>query len=103
MSISNKGSSDVQAHINVPKLKKQIQACCKTPKVSEFFMKQNSRQKKKTEKQVTATEATLSLQITKFHFPKRSIDCTSKLNKVVSSDSEIARRVSCEEQKLKTP
>jgi len=91
--MAHKGSS----HINTTKLKKQIQVRCKTPKVSELFMKQNSRgkekkrgKKKREQEQVTATEATLSLHIIKLHFPYRSTDCTSKLNKVISSDSETA-------------
>jgi hypothetical protein len=91
----------LQAHVNKTKHKKEIQACCNTPRVSEFSIKQNSRQKNKTEEQVTATEATLSHQGKKCHLPNTSIDCTSKLNQVTCSDSETARKASCEEQKRK--
>lgn len=57
--------------------------------MSSLCNKIQGEKKKKTE-QVTTTEATLSLQIIKLHFPYRSIDCTSKLNKIISSDSETA-------------
>jgi hypothetical protein len=42
MSVANNGSSDLEAHINTAKQKKQIQSCHNTPKVSELFIKQNS-------------------------------------------------------------
>jgi glycyl-tRNA synthetase (class II) len=41
VSVANKGSYDLEAHVNSAKRKKQIQSCSNTPKVSEFFIKQN--------------------------------------------------------------
>jgi hypothetical protein len=50
-----------------------------------FFMKQN----KKTEDRVIATEGTLSFRAVKYHLSYRSVDCTSKLNQDIYSNSEI--------------
>jgi glycyl-tRNA synthetase (class II) len=74
--VANKGSYDLEAHVNSAKHKKQIQSCRNTPKVSDFFIKQNS----KTEERVIATEGALSFRAVKHHLPYRSMDCTSKLN-----------------------
>jgi hypothetical protein len=40
VSVENKDSCDLEAHINTAKHKKQIQSRHNTPNVSEFFMKQ---------------------------------------------------------------
>jgi hypothetical protein len=81
----------LEAHVNSAKHKKQIQSCCNTPEVSEFFIKQNS----KTEEWVIATEGALSFHAVKHHLSYRFMDCTSKLNQGKYSDSEIAKKVSC--------
>jgi glycyl-tRNA synthetase (class II) len=88
MSVANKGSYDLEAHVNSAKHKEQIQSCHNTPKVSEFFIKQNS----KTEERVVATEGELSFLAVKHHLPCRSMDCTSKLNQVLYSDLETAKK-----------
>jgi hypothetical protein len=43
MPVANKGTYDLETHINIAKHKKQIVSCQFTPKASEFFIKQNSR------------------------------------------------------------
>jgi hypothetical protein len=40
VSLANKGSYNLEAHISTAKHKKQIQSCHDTPKVSEFLIKQ---------------------------------------------------------------
>jgi hypothetical protein len=55
VSVTNKGSYDLKAHINTVKHKKHMHSCHNTPNVSEFFIKQNS----KTEEQVTSTKGAL--------------------------------------------
>jgi hypothetical protein len=42
MSVANKGSYDLDAHINTAKHKKQIMSCHNTLKVSDFFVKKTS-------------------------------------------------------------
>jgi hypothetical protein len=56
VSVINKGSYDLEAHLNTAKHKKQIQNCHNTRNVSNFFIKHHS----KTGKRVTATEGALS-------------------------------------------
>jgi hypothetical protein len=82
---------DLEAHVNSAKHKKQTQSCSNTPQVSEFFIKRNS----KTEERIIATEGALSFHAVKHHLSYISMDCTSKLNQVIYSDSEIAKKVSC--------
>jgi hypothetical protein len=84
MSVANKGSYDLEAHINTVKHKKQIRGCHNTTKVSEFYIKQNS----ETEEWVIATERTLSFLVIK-HNLYRSMDCTFKLNQVIPMTASV--------------
>lgn len=68
---------------------KQTQSCHNTRKVIEFVIKQNSR----TEKRVTATEGALSFHSVKHRLSCRYMYCTSKLNQIIYSDSEISKKV----------
>jgi hypothetical protein len=88
MSVANKDNCDLKAHINAAKHKKQIQSCHNTPNVSEFITKQYS----KTEEWVTATDGEVLFHAVKHHLSYISMDCTSKLIKVIYSDLEISKR-----------
>jgi glycyl-tRNA synthetase (class II) len=91
VSVANKGSYDLEAHINTAKHKKQNQSCHSTPNISEPFIKQHS----KTEERVIATEAARSFHAVKHHLSHRPMECISKLNQFIYSNSEIPKNVTC--------
>jgi hypothetical protein len=77
ISVANKGSYGLEAHINSDKdagTHTQIQICYNTPKVSEFSINRI----KKTDERAIATEGALSLYAVKHHLSCRSMGCTSK-------------------------
>jgi hypothetical protein len=90
LSIANEGSNDLETHLNSVTPSKEIQICHNTPKASEFVIKQNS----ETEEWAIATAI-------KHDLPQRSMDCTSELNQVIYSDSEISEKVTCARTKTK--
>jgi hypothetical protein len=73
MSVANKRSYDLEACVNSAKHKKQILSCRNIPKVSEFFIKQNS----EAEGHVIATEGSHSLHAPSDYLPHTSINSAS--------------------------
>jgi len=89
--MAHKGSSHLQTLINRTSWRNKSRCVVKPQRsVSSLWNTIQGGGEPPQKKQVTETAATLSLQITKLHFLYRPIDCTSKLNTVISCDSEKA-------------
>jgi hypothetical protein len=92
VSVANKGNYGSEARSNTAKHKKQIQSCHNIPNVREFFIKPNS----ESEQRQRAVERAVPFRAVKHHLSYRSMNCTSVLNQVICSDSEIYKKVTCE-------
>lgn len=91
ISVSNKGSGDLDRHINSDKHKKNIQNSAGCSKVSSFFLPKFS----KLDDQVSAAEGTVAFHTVNHHLSYRSNDCTSVLFKTLFTDSETAKKYAC--------
>ncbi|XP_051162201.1 uncharacterized protein LOC127282143 [Leptopilina boulardi] len=90
INISNKGASDIEAHIARNKHKRNLQNQCKVVQLDNFVKIGIS----KCENSARAGEATLAFHTVHHHQSFKSTDCTTNLHKLIYKDSEIAQQMS---------
>jgi hypothetical protein len=90
ISITNKGSGDLEIHMNSEKHFRNFRGETSSEKLSKYFVKSNS----KLDESVCAAEDTLAFHTVAHHNSFKSMDCTSKLLKEIFIDSEVAKRIS---------
>lgn len=95
VSVSNKGASDLEAHISSAKHKIAAKGESSSGKLTDYFVRAG-----KTEDAVTAAEGVFAFHNTKHHNSYRSMDCTSALLKKAFPDSETAQK--CSSARTKT-
>ena len=90
ISIANKGSGDLEIHMNSEKHFRNFRGETSSEKLSKYFVKSNS----KLDESVCAAEGTLAFHTVAHHNSFKSMDCTSKLLREIFNDSEVAKRIS---------
>lgn len=88
VSVTNKGSLDLEAHVGTSKHKQNVRGENSSSKISRFLVQPGS------SVEVRAAEGTLAFHCVKHHNSYKSTDCTSALMKKIFPDSEIARKIS---------
>lgn len=97
VSVANKGSADLEAHMATTKHKKAIRSSGgSSSKVTDFFVKPGSQ----CQDQVAAAEATMAFHSVRHHHSYNSNDCTSKLVSKIFPDSEVSRKYACARTKI---
>ncbi|XP_042325766.1 SCAN domain-containing protein 3-like [Sceloporus undulatus] len=97
ISVANKGSQDLEIHLQSQKHKRNAQSYCNIVELSSFFS-----QLSKSTQLVNAAEAALAFHTVSHYSLYRSMDCTPKLNAEIYCDSDIAQSASCPRTKTET-
>lgn len=97
VSISNKGRYDLEQHLASKKHKIALQGGEISKKVTNFFSEKFS----KLEDKVAAIESTLAFHIVKHHQSFRSMNCTASVLKMLFTDSELVKKLSCAKTKTR--
>ncbi|XP_042311019.1 uncharacterized protein LOC121924036 [Sceloporus undulatus] len=90
ISVANKGSQDLEIHLQSQKHKRNAQRCSAITDISSFFS-----QLSESALLINAAEAALAFHTVSHHSLYRSMDCTPKLNAEIYCDSDIAKNMSC--------
>jgi len=90
ISIANKGSGDLEIHMNSEKHFRNFRGETSSEKLTKCFVKSNS----KLDESVCAAEGTVAFRTVAHHNSFKSMDCTSKLLGEMFNDSEVAKRIS---------
>lgn len=90
ISVSNKGSLDLDRHVNSEKHKNSIKNSAGCSKVSDFFTQKFS----KLDENVSAAEGAFAYHTVNHHLSYKTNDCSSNLYKETFHDSEIAKKFS---------
>ena len=91
ISVAHLGSLDLQKHVDTEKHKDSIRNASSKWELTTHFVKKDTGFQSKVE----AAEATLAYHTVVHHSSYKTMDCISKLNSKLFSDSEIAKEVSC--------
>ena len=92
VSVTNKGSADLEAHIARTKHKKAIRVSGGSPsKVTDSFVKAGSQ----CQDQVAAAEATMAFYSVRHHHRYKSNDCTSKVVSKIFPASYVSKKYAC--------
>lgn len=89
VSVANKGSSDLRAHIETTKHKTAVRGETSPAKLTEYFVRPG-----KAEHMVNAAEGTYAFHTVKHHHSYRSMDCTTNLVKKAFPDSNTSKKFS---------
>lgn len=93
VSVANKGSVDLEAHIGTTKHQRAIRGE-NSSKVTDYFVKTDT----KCEDQLAAAEATMAFHTVRHHHSYKSNDCTSKLVSKIFPDSSITKNIHVHER-----
>lgn len=89
VSVANKGSSNLRAHIETTKHKTAVRGETSSAKLTEYFVRPG-----KAEHMVNAAEGTYAFHTVKHHHSYRSMDCTTNLVKKAFPDSNTSKKFS---------
>ena len=98
VNFGHRGSGDLQRHVDTEKTQERDQESVVNKKDKYIF----SAKVTSLDKNVKAAEATLAFHSVLHHHSYNSVDCTSKLGKIIYSDSKIANNVKCGKTKTET-
>jgi hypothetical protein len=90
ISIANKGSGDLEIHMNSEKHCRNIRGGTSSEKLTKYFVKSNS----KLDVSVCAAEGTLAFHTVAHHNSFKCMDCMPKFLREMFNDSEVAKRIS---------
>ena len=97
ISIANKGSGDLEIHMNSEKHCRNCRGETSSEKLTKYFVKSNT----KLDESVCAAEGTLAFHTVAHHNSFKSMDCKSKLLREIFNDSEVAKSISSVVQRQK--
>lgn len=94
ISIANKGVTDINEHIATLKHKTRFQSQAGSSKVMETYIT-----KPGTDDNIRAAEGAIAFHTVTHHMSFNSLDCTNSLNKELFSESNTAKKLSCNRSK----
>lgn len=96
ISIANKGVSDINDHLNTQKHKSNSKGQASSSNISTFFAKTRPSSE---ENLIRAAEGAMAYHIVSHHMSFNSLDCSNSLNRVLFSESNTAKNLTCNRTK----
>lgn len=96
ISIANKGISDINDHLNTQKHKSNSKNQASTSSITTFFGKTKP---SPDENLIRAAEGATAYHTVNHHMSFKSLDCTNALNRIMFSESNTAKQMTCNRTK----
>lgn len=88
ISIANKGKGDIEEHVSTMKHQRALKSVSSSTRIDTYTQKLS-------DPLLRAGEATLAFHTVIHHQSFRSLDCTVQVNKLIYSDSELSKKLTC--------